>query len=74
MKNSSTISKKDKLKKDLLKGKRVSGLNAWKDYGLYRLSDAIKKLRDAGMNIITELKSSGGSVYGVYYLSKRRKA
>ena len=67
------MTKQERVKKDLLKGKKVSGLSAWRKYGLYRLSGVIKKLRNAGMKrIITELRTYRGSTYGVYYLPKKR--
>ncbi len=55
-----------KLKNHLEKGKSVTGLQALRWWGLYRLSDAIHKLRRKGLNIKTTMVKRGNKEYARY--------
>lgn len=48
------MSKTQKLLNHLQSGKTITGIQALQKFGLYRLSDAIHKLRGRGHNIETE--------------------
>lgn len=65
-----------RVKVALLKGERLSHMDALKRYGTFRLSEYIRRLRGRfSMDIITEMvtdKKTGKS-YGVYYLNNKRK-
>lgn len=61
-------SKHELIKEHLLLGLKISGLEAWKLYGLYRLAVVIERLRKKGFNIITELVKEGNESYAVYRL------
>lgn len=64
-----------RVKVALLKGEKLSHMDALKRFGTFRLSEYIRRLRDNHrMNIITEMvfdKKSKKS-YGVYYLNKKK--
>ena len=49
------LSKQAKIKNHLSGGRSLSGLEAWKLFGVYRLSSVIHRLRNAGMNIKTDM-------------------
>ena len=74
------MSKKSKVLHHLQTKKRgITGREAWKLYGLYRLSDAIFKLRREGYNIVTSIEEEedeyGNKVnYARYYLHSKEKA
>lgn len=40
----------------LIENKSIDPLNAWKELGIYRISDTVLKLRKKGYNITTERK------------------
>ena len=50
--------------------KTITPREALQDLNVYRLSDAIKKLRDRGWSITTQMRKNPetGSQYGVYRL------
>ncbi len=63
MKKESAIKK---LEKHLKQGKSVTGLQALNWWRLYRLSDAIHKLRRKGLNIKTTMVKRGNKEYARY--------
>jgi len=56
----------------LERGNTITGLKAWRLFGVYRLSGAIEKLRKQGNKIHMELirDKEKGIVYGEYRLIK----
>lgn len=50
------------VKEHLLSGKSITGLQALRLYGYYRLSSGINRLNNRGMNIESD-KSNGYSIY-----------
>ena len=64
------LTKKAKLLKHLQRNKRgITGQDALRLYGLYRLSGEINVLRSEGWNIKTEMmKNEKGERYARYYL------
>ena len=63
------ISKKSMVKSALENGRKVSGASAWRDFGLYRLSSAIHKLREEGLNIETVMVDRDGETFAEYRLA-----
>lgn len=72
-------SKKSKVLHHLqTRSRGITGKEAWNLYGLYRLSDAIFKLRKEGYNIVTSIEETedqyGNKVsYARYYLGRQTK-
>lgn len=62
------MTKQDKVKQHLLDGKSITGLDALKLFGLYRLSHAIYMLRKDGMKIKTEDVNKNGAIFARYSL------
>jgi hypothetical protein len=62
------MTKKDQVKKHLESGFSITGIYAWKKFGLYRLSRIIELLRKDGLPIKTTIIRSGDSSYAKYYL------
>lgn len=62
------MSKQDKVLAHLKKGNTITGLEAIRLFGLYRLSSAIHQLREKGYNIHTEMVQENGEEYGRYSL------
>jgi transposase len=60
------LTKKDKVRNWLNEGKSITGLEALKLFGLYRLSDAIFKLRKEGMLIKSEDVTIKGATFAMY--------
>jgi DNA polymerase III delta subunit len=56
--------------KHLRKSKTITPLVAWTQYGCYRLSSVINRLRKNGHDITTTIKKQGSSSWAVYKLSK----
>lgn len=59
------------IKKHLIEYGHISGSEAWELYGIYRLSEVIRKLRRKGCDIETEMhktvtKMGIETEYGVY--------
>lgn len=71
-------SKKSKVLHHLqTRSRGITGKEAWNLYGLYRLSDAIFKLRKEGYNIVTSIGEEedkyGNKVsYARYYMGRQR--
>lgn len=72
-------SKKSKVLHHLqTRSRGITGKEAWNLYGLYRLSDAIFKLRKEGYNIVTSIEETedqyGNKVsYARYYFGRQMK-
>jgi hypothetical protein len=58
--------------KHLEAGKPITGISALHNFGVYRLSDTIWKLRQRGHNIKTVMVKMGKKEYASYRLSGRR--
>jgi hypothetical protein len=63
------ITKKDLVRMELERGRAVSGLSALRDFRLYRLSGAIHKLREEGLNIETQMVGDGEERFAEYRLA-----
>jgi len=63
-------SKIARVKRHLLSGASITGLQAIKWFGLYRLAPAISRLRAKGMNIKTEMVTIYGSTFARYSIKK----
>jgi hypothetical protein len=57
---------KPRVKVWLLLGQKVTPKKAWERIGCYRLASVINRLRNEGMNIITDMSKG----YATYYLNK----
>jgi len=65
------MSKHDQIKQHIESGKPITGLQALKQYGVYRLSSVINRLRKDGLNIITQMVEENGEKYAKYQLVKQ---
>ena len=63
-----TVSKKERIKIRLLNGLAISGLDALKEFGLYRLSSVINRLRNEGLPIKTKMVTRNGVTFAKYYI------
>ncbi len=63
-----TVSKKERIKIRLLNGFAISGLDALKEFGLYRLSSVINRLRNEGLPIKTKMVTRNGVTFAKYYI------
>lgn len=50
-------------------GRRITALDAWREFGCLRLAARIHDLCRAGHNILAEMVSSGGKRHAVYHLA-----
>lgn len=70
------VSKKAKVLKYMQTHRRgITGIEALQKFGLYRLSDAIFKLRNEGYNIVTDMiepDDPDESPYARYYLGAEK--
>lgn len=67
--------KMSKVMSHLIEHGRITHIEAMDLYGMYRLADAIHKLRKRGWEIDTETKKSQtGSAYAVYVLTNQQSA
>lgn len=57
----------------LLQGKKITFPEAWRMWRTTRLSEYIRRCRNAGLNIITEMVTQNGDTFAVYYLEKKKK-
>lgn len=64
-----TTSATRKLEKHLLAGKSITALQALQKWGCMRLGARILELRQAGMDIVTEIINKGGKRYAKYSLA-----
>jgi len=58
--------------KHLEEGNPITGITALHNFGVYRLSDTIWKLRQRGHNIETTMCKMGNKEYASYRLTERR--
>lgn len=64
------MSKQEKVKNHLNKGKSITAIDALKLYGSFRLSAIIFNLRKEGMKITSEVMTKNGSNFAKYTLVK----
>lgn len=57
----------------LKKGRKVTAMKALDGCGCFRLAAVIHRLRDAGINIRTNLVQVGSTRFAEYYLAKGKK-
>lgn len=62
-----------KLRNYLLEGKTITHNQAQKRWGTNRLSEYIRRLREDGMKISTEMVYENGDCYGVYKMVTKPK-
>ena len=55
-----------------LKKAPITKLEALKLYGIWNSGDTILKLRNAGHNIVTEMKKDGKKRYAIYTLKEKK--
>jgi len=62
------MSKQKLIKQHLKQGRSITGLSALRMFGVYRLSSVINRLRNEGMNIITDTEiGANGETYACYH-------
>jgi hypothetical protein len=67
-------SRSNQLLNHLLKGRTISGTQALRTFGIYRLSGVIHEFRKRGINIETKMIKRKGRTYGVYkFVEKKAK-
>ena len=64
------LSRAQRLLTHLVKGKTINGMQALRQFGIYRLSAAIHNFRKRGFTIETKMVQRNGSKYGVYKLTE----
>ena len=62
-----------KIERHLLDGYSLTGLDAIKMYGVYRLSSVINRLRARGMKIETVMREDNGKQFGEYRIAKQQE-
>ena len=60
---------KEKIRKHLMDGKSITPLHALNEYGCFRLAAIVFRLRQEGMDIITENVSQHGKTFALYRLA-----
>jgi biotin operon repressor len=63
-----TESKHNRIKRRLLAGFAISGQDALKEFGVYRLSSVIHRLRKEGLNIKTTMVQRPGYSFAKYHI------
>ena len=63
------LSRSQKLLNHMLRGRTISGTQALRMFGIYRLSAIIFNLRQKGFTIETKMVTRNGNRYGVYHLT-----
>ena len=56
-----------------LQRKSITGLEAWKEYGVYRLSSLIHRIRKEGYQVKTTMIEMDGHTFAKYSLLKLKK-
>jgi hypothetical protein len=51
---------------------RISPKTAWINYGCMRLAEIIRRIKEDGHNVITEMVQDGRSRHAVYFLEKKK--
>lgn len=54
----------------LKRRRRITAMDAFREYSITRLADVIYKLRGRGVHIVTELRKGNGTRYAIYRLAK----
>lgn len=67
------LSQNDKILKHLKKGKKISPLQALRDFGCMRLAARVFDLRERGNYIVKDSRNQAGTVYAVYRLVDNEK-
>ena len=62
------MKKIEQVREHLKKHNTITGKEAWLNYGYYRLSDGILKLRREGMNIVTHMVKTPDGEHAKYEL------
>lgn len=62
------MSKHSQIREHLLSGHHITGLIALNQYGVYRLSSVINRLRNEGIPIITKIVHVGNYSYAKYFI------
>lgn len=66
-------SRSNQLLNHLMKGRTISGTQALRTFGIYRLSGIIFEFRKRGIDIETTMIKRKGRTYGVYKFTNKRK-
>ena len=66
-----TESQNKQIERDLKKGKKVTPLQALKDYGCFRLSGRILELREKGLKIKTTMVYEHPVKFAMYQLQRK---
>jgi hypothetical protein len=69
-----TLSRSQKLLNHLLRGRTISGTQALRMFGIYRLSAVIHNWRGKGFTFETKMITRNGNRYGTYKLTGTPKA
>lgn len=56
-----------------LQRRSITGLEAWKQYGVYRLSEMIRRIRKDGHEVKTTMIEMDGHTFAKYSLLKLKK-
>lgn len=67
------MSKAREIEKHLLAGNSITGLQALNEFGVYRLSSVINRLRKKGHKIVTDMIFYGDSEYADYFIPKESR-
>ena len=62
------MSQEKQILKDLEKGKRITALDALKNYGTLRLAARILEIKNAGYNVKTNMIKKNGKTFACYSL------
>lgn len=64
------MSQKQRILKDLKRGKSITPIDALNEYGCFRLAARCAELRDQGHDIVADIVSRNGKRYASYRLKK----
>ena len=62
------MTQSDQILKHLKSGNTITAINALNKFGCFRLAARINDLRNDGHDIKTEMMTSNGKTFAVYYL------
>ena len=66
----SSATQKSQIRAWLMEGNSVTPIEALNKWGCFRLASVINRLRNEGMDIITETVNNGRKSFAKYYLKK----
>lgn len=66
-------SRTERLLKHLQKGGKITGKTAMSKFGLYRLSEYVRRYRLKGYNVVTSMVTRGGITYASYAIDSDKK-